>query len=151
MRLNCSFFLISKEIMQTCKLCGISKPHTSEFYRSTGNGEKLRKQCRECERILSHKRRTDDPENYRLKYNDWERQRKRDGKAKSVEYKGGKCSMCGGVFHQSVYDFHHVDPFLKELNVGQSMKIPWVDLKQELDKCIMVCSNCHRLIHHNKE
>lgn len=72
-------------------------------------------------------------------------------KIKAIEYKGGKCSVCGGVFPPCVYDFHHMDPKEKEYNPSVSFERKWETAKKELDKCILVCSNCHRIIHHTKE
>ena len=64
-------------------------------------------------------------------------------KIKSVNYKGGACQMCGLVDDcLSIYDFHHTDPSIKEFKLsGKPFN------KKELDKCIMVCANCHRKIH----
>ena len=43
-------------------------------------------------------------------------------------------------------DFHHIDPSTKEFNISGGTKAI-SKLKQEVDKCILVCSNCHREIH----
>lgn len=72
---------------------------------------------------------------------------KRKNKARAVEYKGGKCQRCQGVFHPCVYDFHHTDPTLKEARVSHLMSVKWENVKVELDKCELLCSNCHRLEH----
>ena len=76
-------------------------------------------------------------------------QRRRDKvKDMSIEYKGGKCQVCGYDKCKGALEFHHLDP--KEKDFGISSKgytRAWDAIKQELDKCIMVCANCHREIH----
>lgn len=78
---------------------------------------------------------------------DWARERARARKLRAIRYKGGKCAICGGVFDPCVYDFHHTDPTVKDSNPSNLMKGNWLKLKEELDKCILVCSNCHRVLH----
>lgn len=64
------------------------------------------------------------------------------------EYKGGKCMICGYKRCQDALDFHHRDP--KNKNFGLSVKgltRSWDKIKVEIDKCVLVCANCHREIH----
>ena len=64
----------------------------------------------------------------------------------AIDYKGGKCQICGLVDDcQAVYQFHHVDPKTKEFQIAD--KKCFRLNKKELDKCIMVCCNCHARIH----
>ena len=45
--------------------------------------------------------------------------------------------------------FHHLDPNEKDFNPSNLKKYKFDDrIKNELDKCILVCANCHREIHH---
>src|SRR5574340_1604533 len=75
-------------------------------------------------------------------------ERKRKLKEKAIAYKGGYCSVCGGVFPPCVYDFHHIDPTKKDYNPSVVLDQTWERATEELDKCILVCSNCHRILHH---
>lgn len=69
-------------------------------------------------------------------------------KKKAVEYKGDKCECCGKSYPLSVYDFHHKDPNLKDFSLGdKTSTVKWDKVKIEIDKCILVCANCHRQIH----
>jgi IS30 family transposase len=73
---------------------------------------------------------------------DW---RKRT-KSKLVEYKGGKCQICDYNKSLNALHFHHLDPKEKDFSIsGKSLSFD--RLKIEVDKCILVCSNCHCEIH----
>lgn len=63
-----------------------------------------------------------------------------------VEYKGGKCQICGYNRCIQALDFHHLNPAEKDFRLSSSSK-SLDELKKEADKCILVCSNCHREIH----
>lgn len=65
-----------------------------------------------------------------------------------VEYKGGKCQYCGYNKCLEALDFHHLDPRKKDFNMSdRNLTCDWDKIKKELDKCILVCANCHREIH----
>lgn len=76
-------------------------------------------------------------------------QRRREGiKKLAVEYKGGSCEKCGYNKCITALEFHHLDPTQKDFGIAQNgITRAWDKVKIELDKCIMVCSNCHREIH----
>jgi hypothetical protein len=77
-----------------------------------------------------------------------------DRKRILVELKGNKCKICAKSYPLPCYDFHHRDPSTKEHNLG---KLFIRDLKDdswltwvlpEVDKCDLLCSNCHRILHY---
>ncbi len=73
--------------------------------------------------------------------------RRKELKKRAVEYLGGSCVCCGYNEHPGVLDFHHVDPATKEFGISdKGMTRSWEKIKAELDKCILVCANCHREI-----
>ena len=75
-------------------------------------------------------------------------ERVRKFKSLIVEYKGGKCERCGYDKYQGALEFHHVDPTKKDFSMAHLNKYRFDDrIKFELDKCILVCANCHREIH----
>ena len=76
---------------------------------------------------------------------DW---RKRT-KVKLVEYKGGCCCRCGYNKSMNVLQFHHLDPAKKDFTIG-GKSWSYERLKEEVDKCILVCANCHIEIHEEK-
>jgi transposase-like protein len=67
-------------------------------------------------------------------------------KKKLVEYKGGKCQVCEYDKSLNALHFHHLNPNEKDFSIsGKSLSFE--KLKSEVDKCILVCSNCHSEIH----
>lgn len=76
-------------------------------------------------------------------------QRRRDKvKQLAVEYKGGKCAICGYDKYIGALDFHHLDPEQKDFGISSKGYTRGIEtVKRELDKCILVCANCHREIH----
>lgn len=74
--------------------------------------------------------------------------RQRALKAKAVAYKGGKCVDCGIEDHPAIYDFHHLNPDEKEFTIAHKKQYTFnEEIKKELDKCVLLCSNCHRKRH----
>mgnify|MGYP001015714682 CR=1 FL=1 len=76
-----------------------------------------------------------------------QRERWKDRKRKAVELMGGKCSSCGYKKSLAALDFHHLNPEIKDLDWGKMKLRKWSTVVEELKKCILVCSNCHREIH----
>ena len=125
--------------LYNCTLCKLDLD-ASKFSKGghdrTGKRDGLQPQCKECR---SKKR----------------KEIARRNKALAIEYKGCNCHDCNGVFHQSVFEFHHLDPtqkdnepcrFLQDGVDGLSDKA-----KEELDKCVLLCANCHRIRHYNDD
>ena len=69
-------------------------------------------------------------------------------KTKAVEHLGGKCNRCGYDKCVEALEFHHKDPAQKDFGISRSGNTRgWNKIKAELDKCELVCANCHREIH----
>jgi hypothetical protein len=68
-------------------------------------------------------------------------------KQKALEYKGGVCHGCGYSACPNAMVFHHLDPSKKEFNFGGSTNRSWASMKTELDKCVLLCANCHAEVH----
>lgn len=73
----------------------------------------------------------------------WKRNKKRE----YVEHKGGACLLCGYDHYEGALDFHHLNPKEKEFQITHLYYKGLDYLKAELDKCILVCANCHAEIH----
>ena len=63
-----------------------------------------------------------------------------------IKYKGGACCKCGYNKSIRALEFHHLNPKEKDFGISKTCK-DFDDLKKEVDKCILVCANCHAEIH----
>lgn len=63
-----------------------------------------------------------------------------------VEYKGGCCQICGYKKSIGALQFHHMDPEEKDFTVS-AKSYAYERLKKEVDKCVLLCSNCHIEVH----
>ena len=70
---------------------------------------------------------------------------KKDLKRIAVNYKGGECLICGYKRCMSALHFHHVNPWEKDFNISE--KSNWFDIKREIEKCVLLCANCHAEAH----
>lgn len=78
--------------------------------------------------------------------------RRRKLKALVVEYMGERCHRCGWDEHQSGLIPHHVDESKKSFSIGTGGQTrSWEKNKQECNKCILLCANCHHVIHATNE
>lgn len=74
--------------------------------------------------------------------------RRKKVKVMAVEYKGGKCCFCGYSRDIAALEFHHKDGETKEFGFSRrGICRSWERAKKELDKCLLVCANCHRELH----
>lgn len=110
-----------------CPICNTSKP-LDQFYTRRGN--KQYSYCKSCS-------------------NDMTIERYKQNKKLAIEYKGGKCSLCGYDKCDAALEFHHLDPTKKDFNISHHKGMSIENLKEELDKCILVCRNCHAELHFN--
>lgn len=68
-------------------------------------------------------------------------------KLKAIQYKGGCCTKCGYNKYYGALEFHHVDPLTKDVNWTKLRLKSWIKITEELDKCNLLCANCHREEH----
>lgn len=74
--------------------------------------------------------------------------RRKKLKEMAREYKGNKCVICGYNRCSSALDFHHKDPKKKDFSLSvRGLTRSWDKIKNEINKCVLVCANCHREIH----
>lgn len=108
-----------------CIACELEK-NLEYFYKS---GNKLQTYCKKCSNL-------------------YHQNRVKDVKIKMINYKGGKCEDCNLKLensHYSVYEFHHLDPSTKDPNFDKIKFQKWEKIKNEIDKCRLMCANCHRM------
>ena len=69
-------------------------------------------------------------------------------KQEAVKRCGGKCSICGYNKSLRALEFHHKDPKEKDFGLSANGSVhSWAKYWEEVQKCILVCSNCHAEIH----
>jgi len=74
-------------------------------------------------------------------------------KIDAIHYKGDKCVDCSTSYPEYpyvIFDFHHLDPNKKDMDWTKLRLQSWDKITDELDKCVLLCSNCHRIRHHNE-
>src|SRR5271166_3773580 len=72
-------------------------------------------------------------------------------KAAAVEYLGGKCVLCGYSKSLRALTCDHVFSTEKDFGIAVSFKASAARYKAELDKCVLLCENCHREAHDDLE
>jgi hypothetical protein len=66
----------------------------------------------------------------------------------AVAYKGGHCQVCGYNACIEALEFHHLDPTQKDFGISnKGYTRSWDKVREELDKCILLCANSHREVH----
>lgn len=121
--------------LKKCSMC-CEYYNDDQFYKRTSKTRKgqITSYCKSCNTI-------------------YRRENMIENKLKMVEYKGGECIRCGLKLmdsHYSVFEFHHLDPNEKDPNWNKMKflgKKSWDKIKEGLDKCVLLCANCHRITH----
>lgn len=133
--------------MQKVKKCSKCKQKKllSQFNKNKAQLDGYCHYCKSCDKIRMIKYKKENPEKCRAVV----RRRNRKIKQRAVDYKGGKCQVCSYNKCLAALDFHHINPEEKEFSINaRTGHKSWEVIIKELDKCICVCSNCHREIHH---
>lgn len=126
------YFQVNNKILRTekyCPKCKVTKP-IDQFYQRTNRNE-CGGYCKNCS-------------------NDVTAERIVAVKIKMIIYKGGRCEDCGLRLedsHYCVFDFHHINPNDKNPKFKRIKYQKWEVIKMEIDKCELLCSNCHRIKH----
>ena len=69
-------------------------------------------------------------------------------KQQAMEWMGGACHGCRRRMLPSQSEFHHRDPHSKSFGLSAKGVIrPWPEIAAELEKCVLLCANCHREVH----
>lgn len=83
-------------------------------------------------------------------YNEVTTFKHRKRKEQSIVYKGGKCFKCNESELRAL-DFHHLNNYEKETGISKLSGGSFENHIKELDKCVLLCANHHREVHHTKE
>lgn len=112
---------------QNCSCCNVKLVEENSYYNQCKN--LYYSMCKNCHASYTFKK--------RLNF-----------KKKALNYKGNSCKSCGYNKDITALEFHHKNPTEKEILPAKLYYKPWNYAKQELDKCIVLCCNCHREEHY---
>jgi len=119
--------------MKICKECNVEKP-IDQFWIKKGTKDGLNIFCKECASKKSKAYYIDNKEQYFNKRK-WLFELKKEL----------KCEKCG-FSHPAALDFHHIDPSQKHFGISIN-KHNKKEVLEEIKKCKVLCSNCHRIEH----
>ena len=114
--------------MKTCSKCKQIKSLDNFYNKPDRKG--TASECKQC-------------------FNSYCVQRWIDKKKEAIEYKGGCCNRCGYDKHYAAMQFHHIDPTTKDVGWNKLRLRSWDKITLELDKCELLCANCHAIEHSN--
>jgi NAD-dependent dihydropyrimidine dehydrogenase PreA subunit len=67
-----------------------------------------------------------------------------------MKFKNKPCLDCGGVYPSYVMDFDHRPNTIKLFDVSNPKTTNREKIQAEIDKCDLVCANCHRIRTYNR-
>lgn len=132
-----------------CSKCGVYKTAGS-FHKDKTSPTGLAYYCKECANSSArenHNKRSRDA-GWVAARREYQKSAARSSKERAVAYLGGSCQDCGKTYKPYIYDFHHLDGTIKSDNPSRLLRGSWEEAKLELDKCVLLCSNCHRERHY---
>ena len=100
--------------------------------------------------LLLAKKRYEDNKEYFKKKNAIARERTRN--IVNDIKKKGECAVCGIKDHR-VLHFHHKNSATKEFKIADAdaIGVGKRRLYEEMDKCVLLCANCHVIIHYKED
>lgn len=79
------------------------------------------------------------------------RKRRRRLRLMAIELKGGKCEVCGYNKCYAALEFHHQNSEAKNFGISEDgITRSWKRIREEINKCFLLCANCHRELHDRK-
>lgn len=140
-------------ILRKCRVCGIEAHSTNELsiFKTCKTGKYGKDTiCKLCAtkqtKLIASK--TPERQIYNTKV------RVRNNKIKALTYLGSKCKCCGITYDGTnavIFDFHHIKPDEKEMKPTKALTMSWDNLLKEIQKCELLCSNCHRIKHKQED
>jgi len=139
--------------MKICTVCKIEKEETAFNWKNKANN-KRQSSCRQCtkEQVDGTRKNADGTIKTKYSYPLQVKQRKYIIRQWFNEKKSKLSCMLCGFSHPAVLDFHHRDPLSKTLEISKMVDhgFAYDKIEQEIAKCDVLCSNCHRIKHWNE-
>lgn len=114
--------------MKSCTKCLTAKAESEYYFKGKKSDCKLQSECKVC-------------------FSKRNMQRYEDRAVWLIAQKGGGCSICGYNKCPAALEFHHKDPNEKEFQINKRWSMSKEAILKEIDKCVLLCSNCHREEH----
>lgn len=132
------------------KICGTCKENKSlenfNIKSKKGNNIKYQSYCKDCQNKYRLK-------HYELNKSKYIKQAKINSKKTVDWFLEIKSKLFCNQCHEDRYwvlDFHHINPDEKDTEVSALVyKSSKAKILKEIEKCIVLCSNCHRDLHYN--
>lgn len=130
--------------MKLCCKCNTEKSK-KEFHKNKTKFDGLQSHCKQC--VKEHHASWYQQNKKRVMKHTLNRRQRLYQTIDEIK-KRSRCIICGEA-ETVCLDFHHLGEHKKERNISDMVQYgpSWDSLQQEIDKCIVVCSNCHRKIH----
>lgn len=155
-KINGKWHKISKNrLCFDCKpLYSDIKNHITKMHRTDGHG--INKLCPKCLKILSLDNfSNNNKDGYKTTlckkcslYKS--RNSRRRFKQDCIDFLGGRCSICSYNKCPDALEFHHIVPGKKDFSISKFPGTIITDkVIEELSKCRLLCSNCHRELHYS--
>lgn len=131
---------------KTCSKCKLEKEEIDFPFRNKSKNQ-LHDNCRECWKTTRKK----SYENHKKYYKDKNIRIRTNNTEWFIQYKKTlKCNNCDEN-HPACLEFHHVDSQNKKTEVGKLITTYSIEtIKEEIEKCIVLCNNCHRKLHYEE-
>ncbi|AGR89469.1 HNH endonuclease [Pseudomonas phage PAK_P4] len=117
--------------MKQCTQCKVEKPTTEFYFKGRKADGRLHSECKKC-------------------FNNRMMKRYEQRAKVIVDMKGGSCYLCGYDKCVAALEFHHMDPSQKDFEISKRWSMKDERIKAEIDKCVLLCSNCHAEVHYNE-
>lgn len=134
--------------MKKCTKCLLEK-NESEFSTNKQKKDGLNYKCKECQKEYFKEHYTKNKQYYIDKAAEQKKHNIEINKKIKADAKKDGCVFCGEN-HPAVLDFHHINKNSKYKDIAKMRENPPTQLKKEIKKCIVLCSNCHRKLHWNE-
>ena len=128
-----------------CSKCKNTK-NIDEFHTDKSRNDGHASYCKECDREYHRQHYLNHKQYYKTKAKKYRKQYKEWFKSLKQEL---SCASCNED-HIACLVFHHLDPSKKDFDVSKCTRNQYSKLKvlQEIEKCVVLCSNCHRKLHY---
>ena len=108
--------------------------------RSNGNPMSW---CKVCQREYNRKHYQNKKQKPDSRIIENKRMRRKANREKLHEIKAAPCTDCGVTYIPAVMEYDHLSDKIK--NIADLMDYSWDYICKEIEKCELVCANCHRV------